>query len=158
MVDVPTHEQLLNPTLKALRKLDGSASIVELLEQVIADLQLPQNVVEQPHTGNRDRTELEYRLAWARTYLKKFGLIINSTRGVWALTPRGHEIETVDPQAVTKFVREQSVRERKGQKDTSEIDERQTEQETGQEEIASWRETLITTLLSMPPGSAHKLL
>lgn len=114
MVDVPTHDQLLNPTLKALRELGGSASIIELLEQVIADSKLPQEVIERPHTGKRNRTELEYRLAWARTYLKKYGLITNSTRGVWALTPRGHEIETVDPQAVNRFVREQSLRERKG--------------------------------------------
>ncbi len=104
MVEVPTHDQLLNPTLKALRKLGGSASIIELLEQVIADSQLPREVIERPHTGKRNRTELEYRLAWARTYLKKYGLITNSTRGVWALTPRGHEVEAVDPQAVNRFV------------------------------------------------------
>lgn len=157
MVDVPTHDQLLNPTLKALRKLGGSASITELLEQVIADSQLPQEIIERPHTGKRNRTELEYRLAWARTYLKKYGLITNSTRGVWALTPRGHEIEAVDPQAVNRFVREQSARERKGQTDSLEVDERQTDSETGEEETASWRETLMTTLLEMPPNAFERL-
>jgi len=157
MVDVPTHDQLLNPTLKALRELGGSASIIELLEQVIADSQLPQEVIERSHTGKRNRTELEYRLAWARTYLKKYGLITNSTRGVWALTPRGHEIEAVDPQAVNRFVREQSLRERKGQTDSSELDERQTESETGEEETASWRETLMSTLLDMSPDAFERL-
>lgn len=82
MVDVPTHDKLLKPTLKALHSLGGSASINELLEQVIEDLHLPQNVVEQPHPGKNNQTELAYRLAWARTYLKKYGLIVNSTRGV----------------------------------------------------------------------------
>ena len=30
-----------------------------------------------------NQTEFQYRLAWARTYLKKAGLIENSSRGVW---------------------------------------------------------------------------
>ncbi|HEX9517260.1 MAG TPA: winged helix-turn-helix domain-containing protein [Streptosporangiaceae bacterium] len=28
-------------------------------------------------------TEIGYRLAWARTYLKGMGLLTNSARGVW---------------------------------------------------------------------------
>jgi restriction system protein len=74
---VPTFDQLMNPTLAALRALGGSASIPELVERVIADLRLPREVIEQPHPGI-SRTELEYRLAWARSYLKKYGLINNS--------------------------------------------------------------------------------
>lgn len=157
MVDVPTHDKLLKPTLKALHSLGGSASINELLEQVIEDLHLPQNVVEQPHPGKNNQTELAYRLAWARTYLKKYGLIVNSTRGVWALTPSGHEIEKVDPQTIVRFVREQSVRERQGRVESIEIDERLTEQDVGAEETATWRETLLATLLEMPPDAFERL-
>ncbi len=137
--------------------MGGSASITELLDQVINNLELSPEVVEQPHTGKRNRTELEYRLAWARTYLKKYGLVHNSERGVWALTPRGHEIGTVDPQAVNRFVREQSIRERQGRTDPTEIDERRTEPETNQEETDSWRETLMATLLQMSPDAFELL-
>lgn len=31
-------------------------------------------------------SEVDYRLAWSRTYLKKFGLLENSFRGIWALS------------------------------------------------------------------------
>jgi len=89
MVGVPSYDQLFNPTLRALRELGGSASITELSDRVINNLDLPVEVAERPHTGNRNQTELEYRLAWARTYLKKYGLLHNSERGVWALTPVG---------------------------------------------------------------------
>lgn len=157
MVGVPSHDQLFNPTLRALRELGGSASITELLDQVINILGPPTEVVEQPHNGKRNQTELEYRLAWARTYLKKYGLVHNSERGVWALTPRGHEAGTVDPQAVNRFVREQSVRERQGRTDSTEIDERRTEPETEQEETDSWRETLMATLLQMSPDAFERL-
>ena len=157
MVGVLTHDQLLNPTLKALRSLGGSASTTELLEQIIEDLQPPKEVIEQPHPGKSNQTELGYRLAWARTYLKKYGLITNSTRGVWALTPKGADLKTVDPQALVRFVREQSRLERQGRTDSTEAKERQTEPEAGEEETASWRDTLLTTLLEMPPGAFERL-
>jgi restriction system protein len=157
MVGVPTYDQLLNPTLEALRNLGGSASTTELLEQVIEDLQPSKEVIEQPHPGKSNQTELGYRLAWARTYLKKYGLITNSTRGVWALTPEGAKLKMVDPQVVVRFVREQSRRERQGRTDPTQIDERQTEPETAEEETASWRETLMATLLEMPPDAFERL-
>ncbi len=157
MVSVPTHDQLLNPTLRALRHLGGSASISELLEQVIEDLRLPQAAIEQPHPGKTNETELAYRLAWARTYLKKYGLVINSTRGVWALTPNGVDIDEVDPRVVVRFVHEQSRRERQGRTDSTKPDERQIESEAGGEETASWRQTLITTLLEMQPDAFERL-
>ena len=34
---------------------------------------------------NGPETEIEYRLAWPRTYLKAGGAIDNSRRGVWSL-------------------------------------------------------------------------
>ena len=156
MVGVPRHDELFNPTLRALRELGGSASINELSEQVIEDLQPPQEVIEQPHPGKVNQTELEYRLAWARTYLKKYGLITNSTRGVWALTPEGVDVEEVDPRAVVRFVNEQSRRERQGRTEST-GDSGQTGAETGDEETASWRETLMTTLLEMPPDAFERL-
>lgn len=102
-------------------------------------------------------TQLEYRLTWSRSYLKKYGLIINSSRGVWALTPRGHENRLVDPRAVVRFVHEQSRRERQGRTESVEVDERQTEQITDEEETGSWRETLLATLLTMQPDAFERL-
>ena len=69
-VEVPSYDQLLNPTLEALHGLGSSASIDEIVGKVIENLSLPKEVVEQPH-GRGNETELEYRLSWARTYLKK---------------------------------------------------------------------------------------
>jgi restriction system protein len=84
--------------------LDGSASTTELLEQIIEDLQPSKEVIEQPHPGKSNQTELGYRLAWSRTYLKKYGLITNSARGVWALISKGGDLKTVDPRVVVRVV------------------------------------------------------
>lgn len=157
MENVPSHDQLMNPTLIALRRLGGSASTVELLEQVIKDLQPPRAIIEQAHPGKSKQTELGYRLAWARTYLKKYGLITNSTRGVWALTPNGHDLEEVDTQTVVRFVQEQYRRKLEGRTESTEVDERRTEPESSEEETASWRETLMATLQEMPPDAFERL-
>lgn len=141
----------------ALRRLGGSASLTELLEQVVEAMQLPRDVVEQPHPGRGNQTELEYRLAWARTYLKIYGMVINSTRGVWALTPKGLEQETVDPQEVVRFVRERSRRERRGRTEPVEMVDSQAQTDAAEDETASWRETLMSTLLEMPPDAFERL-
>ena len=75
------------PTYQALIKLGGSGTNNEICEQVIKDLQLSDEVVDESHLGSESQTELEYQLAWARTYLKNFGVIINSARSVWSITP-----------------------------------------------------------------------
>lgn len=86
--EMPTQVNLMDPTLRALQALGGSASIQEITPQVIKDLGLGAPITEQPH-GDDHRTELEYRLAWARTRLRRSGLIQNSSRGVWSLTAEG---------------------------------------------------------------------
>ena len=51
----------------------------------------------QEKRGNR--SEVEYRLAWARTLAKALGLIVNSERGVWAL-PAGLNVLRLLPPLV----------------------------------------------------------
>ena len=93
---VPSTKDLVNPTLAAIRQAGGSASIGEIAELVIQKGRLPASVTNELHGGG-PQTELEYRLGWARTYLKRGGLITNSVRGVWALTALGAETSTVNP-------------------------------------------------------------
>lgn len=59
------------------------------------------------------KTVLEYRLGWARTYLKKYGLLTNSERGIWALTAEGLKTKRVDTSDVRNSVRKQVRRKRK---------------------------------------------
>jgi restriction system protein len=61
-----------------LKRLGGSASIDELVPEIVKFLNLSQEVAEVPH-GTTGRTELEYRAAWARTYLRNAGYLEIST-------------------------------------------------------------------------------
>ena len=46
---------------------------------------LTPEVVNKIHSGSR--TELEYKLAWARTLAKQKGLIANAGRMTWKVIP-----------------------------------------------------------------------
>ncbi len=77
----------------------------EIAERVIASLQIPDELASRPYVsrrGRRDpRTQLEYDLAWARTYLKQLGALQNSERGVWALTGKELQADQVVPRDAT---------------------------------------------------------
>ena len=61
--EVPQFDEFMNPTLQAQRQLGGSASIDELVSEIVQVLRLPQNVTEVPH-GTTGRTEMDYRAAF----------------------------------------------------------------------------------------------
>jgi len=80
----------MRPTVEAIQALGGSGSVEEIVERVISLLEIPDELASQPYISKRGRqdarTQLEYDLAWVRTYLKQLGILENSVRGVWALT------------------------------------------------------------------------
>ena len=100
-------KELLNPTLEVIHALGGHASNAQMTEGVIRLLGLPASVADTPH-GDGRRTELEYRLGWTRTYLKTYGLVINSGRGKWSLTPLGCNTHQVDHDEVMEAVLQRS--------------------------------------------------
>jgi restriction system protein len=109
---LPTFDRLMNPLLRALRALGGSGSIEEIYDKVVELEKLPEEVLAQVHDAEHStQSEVGYRLAWARTYLKKYGFLENSTRGVWSLGAKAKDIEEVDPQEVVRTVRAQDKRE-----------------------------------------------
>jgi restriction system protein len=105
--NIPQYHGFLNPVLKALKALGGSGTLKEINDHVIESSGFTSEAVEKlhnPETGNE--TEIEYRLAWARTYLKQYGLINNSARGVWSLTQKAETVNEVNPEEVVRHVRE----------------------------------------------------
>jgi restriction system protein len=93
MAEVPPYNELLLPALEAISERGGSASISEIVETVIRQQGFSEAQQAVLHNDGPE-TEIGYRLAWARTYLKGMGLLTNSTRGIWALTDAGAELVT----------------------------------------------------------------
>jgi restriction system protein len=106
MTKVPSYDLLFNPLLKAMNVLGGSGSIEEIYDKVVELEHFPDDVVAILHDPEKsNQTQLGYRLAWARTYLKKFGMLENSSRGIWSLSAKAKGRDKVNPQEVVKFVR-----------------------------------------------------
>ena len=149
--DVPKFDEVMNPTLQALKRLGGSASIDELVPEIVRFLSLPQQVAEVPH-GATGRTELEYRAAWARTYLRNAGFLENSERGVWSLTPKGTQSEAVDGRQIARDVVRQSQAARSA---TDEVDEPRATDEG--EPVATWQDRLLSVLQRIDPTAFERL-
>lgn len=147
----------MNPLLQALHELGGSGSIEEISQKVSELSGLPEDVLNIPHNPEKSsQTEIEYRLAWARTYLKKYGLLENSDRGIWLIVADKRDVKSVDPQQVVKTVREEHKRQK-------EIAEKETSTEEDSEieipdEAESWRSILHHVLINdMSPDAFERL-
>ena len=99
---VPKYGELVTATYAALKQLGGSGKNDEINEKAAAILNLSDDILEIPHLNSSSLSEVDYRLAWARTLLKKHGAIENSKRAVWSITPAFSNIETVDGDAIEK--------------------------------------------------------
>jgi 5-methylcytosine-specific restriction enzyme B len=99
---VPVFQEYINPILAALRGAGGSATIPELEALVINEMKLAPEVLSVPHDPAKEegKSEVAYRIAWARSYLKKAGLLENPQRGVWSLTHTGASAGVVDEYAL----------------------------------------------------------
>jgi len=102
-MSVPKYDELFNPLLKALHELGGTSSLKKIEERVAYILKLSPEEINEIHRGNR--TKLEYRLAWSSNYLKRYGLIDKSRRGIWSLTEEGKKTIEVDKDEVNYAVK-----------------------------------------------------
>ncbi len=146
---IPTYDSLMNPIFQALKSLGGSGTIEEINAKVaeiskLSDSQL--EVLHDPKKGGQ--TEIEYRLAWARTYLKRFSVLENSSRGVWALTSAGSKLERINEKEVVRAVRAQIKKEHE------EPDE-EFEEHTVK---VTWREELLKTLIGLSSSAFERLV
>ena len=105
-IGAPTYDELIWPTLKALKELGGSATNQELVDKIIELENYSEEIQTVPHREGRE-TKLEYRAAWARTYLKKYGAINNLSKGVWVLLDKGESMTEQEALTVPAIIRAQ---------------------------------------------------
>ena len=146
------YDDLVNPALKALKNLGGSGSVREIEEQVSEILQLSEEEANDIH--RESTTKLSYRLAWARNYLKRYGLLENSSKGVWALTEKGKAISVVDKNQVKRAVVKLDKEERQAKEQPSPINLESTSEELME---FSWQEELIDAVKKISPEKFERL-
>ena len=157
--DVLKYHQLLLPTMRALQMLGGSANIEELNTRLVEILHLPDEMLDVLHKEEGTQTEIEYRSAWARTYLKKYGLLENSSRGVWSFSETfDGNIDNLSPDEIVLAVRgAEEKKEKSSQNTETDLSNNKYEDEELIEEPLDWREKLRYVLLNMPPDAFERL-
>lgn len=143
----PPMQFFMVPTLEALDELGGSGSNEEIYNHVITNTQLSTAVINEMH--NFTMTEVEYRMFWARTYLKNYGAIESSKQRVWALTAKGAKMlkeGNIDTKEIYKFT------QKKKSKSTD-----ASEEELVETESINWREQITEKLHNLDPYAFERL-
>lgn len=148
---IPKYYEMYKPILEALK--DGYPhSIKELKSLAVSHFHLRDEELTEMLPSGRQPVFLN-RMAWARTYLKKAGLIDSPTRGIFVITPTGQEVLkenllVIDNDYLMKFegFRElqkssfSSAKEKTGEKDTPD--------DLFEESFKKINETLMDDILS----------
>ncbi|MEJ7683360.1 MAG: hypothetical protein WKG06_36975 [Segetibacter sp.] len=94
----------------------------------------------------------------AELTLKKFGLLENSSRGIWALSQPDINISTIDPDEIKRTVREQA-RPTITKTGSEEEQKKQTEKEVEFEVETSenWKQQLLNILYNISPSAFERL-
>jgi restriction system protein len=150
---IPAYDKFFIPTLESLISLGGSGSIQEINEKVYEIENLDEEILDIPHNDKGLESAVDYKLAWARTYLKKYGLIENSSRGVWSLIDNDLDISTIVASDIKKFVIDQNASKPKTQKSVAHSDENNTELKNQVE----WKEELVSVLQNIEPSAFERL-
>lgn len=143
----PTYKYFLLPTLKALFALGGSGSNEEIYKGVLSIMNLSEEIIDELHTFTM--TEVEYKLMWARTYLKNFGALVNSRQGIWSLTSKGVKMASLD-EINTKEIIEFTNKKRGIKSAEENID-------AIIEERKDWRKSISEILYNINPYAFERL-
>ncbi len=153
MIKIPTHKDLIRPTIGALKALGGSGSIQEIDSKIIELGDFSEEVLNFPNTDGR-QTKLENRAAWARSYLKRSEAVENSRRGVWSLTKDGMSI---DDEEIEKRIKAYKDNYRGSDKTSEDIDDALQEDDEPRAIGQDWKSKLLDLLKTMDPSSFERL-
>lgn len=151
---------LSSAVLEALHHLGGSGTNREIHDKVVKLLDLADEIVELPIKEGASETELEFRLRFARTGLKKYGLLENSRRGVWSLTAEGMQTKELDHAELWKvWQKPKSVKE---EREPNEVQHSAAQPEAVDDSLpdtedGDWRDDLLALLHQMDPSAFERL-
>ena len=153
---IPAYADLLWSTLCAVRELGHSARLDEIDERVIERENFSEEQVAVLH-GRGPGSELEYRLAWARTYLKGMGLLASASRGVWETTSLGRDLpeEAIEP--LLRKYKEARRRARRRKQVENDAEGTSSDENGESVETNDWKEHLLECMLAMSPAGFERL-
>jgi restriction system protein len=155
---IPTVNELMLPTLRALRELGGSGGNAEIRSAVADVLGISEQDQQIPQgRSNPNVSRLEYRLKWARTNLKTADVIRSIGSGLWEITELGLKTSDADVVELVKQSKKRPALE------ISEVATAETEDEAADAAVADtpedsdWESLVITAVQEMDPTQVERL-
>ncbi|MBI1684882.1 restriction endonuclease [Caulobacter hibisci] len=150
--DVPTHEAFMWPIIERLKAHGRSMSNAEMLEDVAQHMGLSEDVLAV-RVGKFNELAVAQRLGFARSWLKLAGVVDNSQRGVWTLTPAGADITPIELAENMRQVQRSYSRK------VREARDQPVEPGTvaGEEASGDWKDQLMAQLLVLDPSAFERL-
>lgn len=154
ITDVPAYHLFMWPIVERLRAKGRSMTIEEMVDDVAAHMGLSDDVRAVTH-GKWQENAVAYRMAWARSYLKKMGAVVNSERGVWSLTPKGAAMTEAEVAGVKQAVQKLSAAERAANAAAPSP----TDDEPVPADVVAddWKDRLMALLLTLEPAAFERL-
>ncbi len=152
---IPSHKDMLWTTLCAVRDIGDSGTNEEVVARVLAREGFSEAQLEVPSPNGRNGL-IEYRLGWARSYLKGMGLLDNSRRGVWSTTEHGRSATEAElPELFASYGAQLRAARKKKQEEALETED--TDTDDSPHDTGAWKDELLAALKAMAPDRFERL-
>lgn len=153
----------INPVLKALQQLGGSARPREVVDLVAKNERLPDSIVDAINQAGGQR--FPNQVHWARYYLVEGGYIDRSRQGVWKLTEKGVQAGQLDSSTVRSLVAEVQEAKRSRRRRpaaahgaaATKVLEPDSDELAPDEQGVDYRSALLGLLQTLPPAGFERL-
>lgn len=174
---MPTHSELVLPTLRAVSALGGSAQAGEIADQVAEAFPGAEDLLRVAYPNRPAQSVFLDRAAWARSTAKLIGALEQPARGMYLTTALGEELLLIPESAAFDKVRElereyaRAQREKKRAHATTDPSATLTndhedepsadvvaEADSEDDQTASWKPQLLQRLHALPPTGFEKFV
>lgn len=151
----PDFIKYIVPIIEILNELGGSGNPSEVTDLIIEKYNISED--ELNLVNKNGGSTVKNRIAWARFYLVKGGVLDSSKRGVWSLKSNFNEI--IDLNNVHAFFRKVHEKfENKDKNENHKNKENLLDDEIEEEvEDESYKEKILNILKELPPSGFEKL-
>ncbi len=155
---IPSYFHMLWPTVLVVRDLGGSGTIEEI-DRAVIDLLGFTEEQQRVTTPSGRAVKINHRVAWARTHLKGGGLLINSARAVWSLTPAGASATEDQVRAAVTAWRADLAAQRQARQVPVPADEDEDAElaEAATLGTGDWKADLLARITQLPPAGFERL-
>ena len=153
---LPKYDDLMLPTLQALRHLGGSASIEEIQDHLTMSMGFTQPQLDMTYPASGALIAPD-RMSWARSRMKPAGLVESAGRGVWILTDLGRQASDWPASKVKRAAADAYKAIYAARKAAVILADEQIDGAGQPTETSDWKDILLSKLKEIAPAAFERL-